>query len=39
MVYGNTAVIFMVIGVVVSVLALAFVGTYFLNKAVDQNAR
>ena len=38
MVYGNTAVVFMVIAVVLVVVGLAFVGTYYLNKAVDQNA-
>ncbi len=35
MVYGNIAVIFMVIAVVLGVLGLAFVGTYYLNKSVD----
>ncbi|MEA2906856.1 MAG: hypothetical protein QOG83_1016 [Alphaproteobacteria bacterium] len=39
MVYGNTAVVFMVISVVLCVLGLAFFGTYYLNKAVDQNDR
>jgi hypothetical protein len=39
MVYGNTAIIFMVIAVVLGVLGLAFVGTYYLNKSVDQSAR
>jgi Flp pilus assembly protein TadG len=39
MVYGNTAVIFMVIAVVLCVLGLAFVGMYYLNRAVDQNSR
>jgi hypothetical protein len=34
--YGNTAVVFTVISVVVCVLGLAFVGTYYLNKAVNQ---
>jgi hypothetical protein len=38
MVYGNTAIVFMVISVVVCVLGLAFAGTYFLNKAVDRSA-
>ena len=38
MVYGNTAVIFMVVGVVAFVVGLAFVGTYYLNKAVDERA-
>ncbi len=33
--YGNTAIVFMVISVVLCVLGLAFVGTYYLNKAVD----
>jgi hypothetical protein len=36
---GNIDVIFAVISVVSCVLALAFVGLYYLNKAVDQNAR
>ena len=35
MVYGNTAIIFMVIAVVLGVLGLAFVGAYYLNKSVD----
>jgi Flp pilus assembly protein TadG len=39
MVYGNTAVIFMVIAVVLAVLGLAFAGTYYLNKSVDRGAR
>jgi hypothetical protein len=39
MVYGNTAVILMVIAVVAVVLGLAFGGMYCLNKDVDQNAR
>jgi len=38
-VYGNTAIVFMVISVVLSVLGLAFVATYYLNKAVDRSAR
>jgi hypothetical protein len=38
MVYGNTAIVFMVISVVVCVLGLAFAGTYFLNKVVDRSA-
>ena len=37
MVYGNTAVIFMVIGVVAVVLALVFTGVYLLNRSVNQN--
>jgi hypothetical protein len=37
--YGNTAIIFMVIAVVIGVLGLAFVGTYYLNKSVDRGAR
>ncbi len=37
MVYGNVAVFFMVISVVTCVLGIAFVGMYYLNKAVDQN--
>jgi hypothetical protein len=36
--YGNTAVVFMVVGVSAAVLALAFVGMYCLNKIVDRNA-
>ena len=39
MVYGNAAVIFMVIAVVLAVLGLAFVGTYYLNKSVEHGAR
>ena len=39
MIYGNTAVILMVIAVVLGVLGLAFVGTYYLNKSVDRSAR
>jgi hypothetical protein len=39
MVYGNTAVIFMVIAVVAVVLGLAFTGVYLLNRTVDRNAR
>jgi len=35
--YGNTAIIFMVVGVSAAVLALAFLGTYCLNKIVDRN--
>jgi len=35
MVYGNTAVVFMVISVVTFVLGVAFLATYCLNKAVD----
>jgi uncharacterized membrane protein YtjA (UPF0391 family) len=34
-VYGNTAIIFMVIAVVIGVLGLTFVGTYYLNKSVE----
>jgi uncharacterized protein YneF (UPF0154 family) len=37
--YGNTAIIFMVIAVVIGVLGLAFVATYYLNKSVDRGAR
>jgi hypothetical protein len=36
--YGNTAVVFMVVGLSAVVLALAFFGMYYLNKAVDRNA-
>jgi hypothetical protein len=35
---GNLDVILMVISVVICVLGLAFVGLYYLNKSVDQNA-
>jgi len=38
MVYGNAAVVFMVISVVACVLALTFAGMYYLNKVVDRNA-
>jgi hypothetical protein len=37
--YDNTAIIFMVIAVVACVLGLTFLGVYYLNKIVDQNAR
>jgi hypothetical protein len=37
--YGNVAVIFMVISVVACVVGIAFVGTYYLNKAVDRSDR
>jgi hypothetical protein len=36
--YGNTAVVFMVIGVVTCVLGLVFLAISRLNKAVDRNA-
>ena len=36
--YGNTAVIFMVIAVVMFALGLAYLGTYLLEKDVDENA-
>jgi hypothetical protein len=36
--FGNTAVVFMVLGVVTIVLAIALTGLYFLNRAVDQNS-
>ena len=39
MVYGNIAVVFMVVAVVTCVLGLAFAGTYYLNRAVDRDAR
>jgi hypothetical protein len=39
MVYGNAAVIAMVISVVVVVLGLAFGATYCLNSAVDRPER
>ena len=35
---ANLDVILMVISLVACVLGLAFVGMYFLNKAVDQNS-
>jgi hypothetical protein len=37
--YDNTAIIFMVIGVVACVLGLTFFGVYYLDKIVDRNAR
>jgi hypothetical protein len=37
MLYGNTAVVFMVISVVICVLGIAFTATYYLNKTVDRN--
>jgi hypothetical protein len=37
--YGNTAVVLMVVAVSAVVLALAFFGTYYLNKIVDRNAQ
>jgi hypothetical protein len=37
-VYGNTAIVLMVIAVVIAVLGLAFVGTYCLNKSLDRSA-
>jgi hypothetical protein len=37
MVYGNTAVVFMVISVVGFVLGMVFLATYCLNKAVDRS--
>ncbi|MEA2947772.1 MAG: hypothetical protein QOI40_3102 [Alphaproteobacteria bacterium] len=39
MVYGNTAIVFMVISVVACVMGLVFVGMYYLNKAVNQSPR
>ena len=39
MVYGNTAVVLMVIAVAAVVLGLAFGGMYCLNKDVDESAR
>jgi hypothetical protein len=36
--YGNTAVIFMVVFVVVAVLALAFAGLYGLDRTIDESA-
>jgi hypothetical protein len=38
MVYGNTAIVLMVISVVACVLGLVFVATYCLNRAVDRTA-
>jgi hypothetical protein len=38
MVYGNAAVVFMVISVVVCVLGVTFAGLYCLNKVVDRSA-
>jgi hypothetical protein len=37
MVYGNAAIVLMVISVVACVLGLVFVATYCLNRAVDRN--
>lgn len=39
MAYGNITVIFMVISVVACVVGVAFAGTYYLNKVVDQSGR
>jgi type IV secretory pathway VirB2 component (pilin) len=39
MVYGNTAVVLMVIAVVAVVLGLVFGGTYCLSRDIDRNAR
>jgi hypothetical protein len=39
MVYGNAAVIFMVISVVTVVLAIVFGATYCLNRTVDRSAQ
>ena len=36
--YGNTAIIFMVVFVVLAVLALAFAGLYGLDKRLDESA-
>ena len=38
MVYGNTAIVFMVTSVVACVLGLAFAGMYWLNRSVDRSA-
>jgi hypothetical protein len=35
--YGNTAVVFMVVFVVLAVLALAFAGLYGLDKTIDES--
>jgi hypothetical protein len=36
--YGNVAIIFVAVSVVLAVLALAFAGLYGLNKTVDESA-
>jgi hypothetical protein len=38
MIYGNAAVVFMVISVVAVVLGIAFAGMYCLNRGLDRNA-
>jgi hypothetical protein len=35
--YGNVAIVFVVVSVVLAVLGLAFAGLYWLNKAVDES--
>ena len=35
---GNTGIILMVIALVICVVGIACVGTYFLNKMADENA-
>jgi hypothetical protein len=37
--FGNTAVVFMVLAVVLLVLSIAFTGLYFLNRMVDRNGK
>jgi len=37
MAYGTVTVVFMVIAVVACVVAIAFAGTYALNRTVDRN--
>jgi hypothetical protein len=39
MVYSNTVVVIAVIAVVICVVGIAFAGTYFLNKSVNQGDR
>jgi len=39
MIYGNIAVVFAVIAVVICVLGITFVATYCLNRSVDQGDR
>jgi hypothetical protein len=36
--YGNAAIIFMVVFVVLAILALAFAGLYGLDKTIDEGA-
>ena len=39
MVYSNTVVVLAVIAVVICVLGIAFGGTYFLNRSVNEGDR